>query len=84
MSTKIGGMVIKKGLVGGGKGSTRSDAFTRGGTWAEGGWYEEDDGGREGGGGGVEKGKEEGSSQRYGLWDFNLIKQFVTEYGTRQ
>lgn len=42
MSTKIGGMVIKKGLAGGGKGSTRSDAFTRGGTWAEGGWYEED------------------------------------------
>lgn len=37
MSTKIGGMVIKKGLAGGGKGSTRSDAFTRGGTWAEGG-----------------------------------------------
>lgn len=28
MSTKIGGMVIKKGLAGGGKGSTRSDAFT--------------------------------------------------------
>lgn len=58
MSTKIGGMVIKKGLVGGGKGSTRSDAFTRGGTWAEGGWYEEDDGGR-GRRGGVGKGKEE-------------------------
>lgn len=37
MSTKIGGMVIKKGLAGGGEGSTRSDAFTRGGTWAEGG-----------------------------------------------
>lgn len=61
MSTKIGGMVIKKGLVGGGKGSTRSDAFTRGGTWAEGGWYEEDDGGREGGReGGLKRGKRRG------------------------
>lgn len=42
----------------------------------------------EGGGGGGgwkgERGGGVGSSQRYGLWDFNLIKQFVTEYGTRQ
>lgn len=25
-----------------------------------------------------------GSTRQCGLWDFNLIKQFVTEYGTRQ
>lgn len=83
MSTKIGGMVIKKGLVGGevkaARGQTRLLAAAHG--------PKGDDTKRMlKGEGGVEKGERGGvgSSQRYGLWDFNLIKQFVTEYGTRQ
>lgn len=67
MSTKIGGMVIKKGLAGGGKGSTRSDAFTRGGTWAEGGWYEEDVEG------GLKREKEEAWGRHNGMGCGTLI-----------
>lgn len=39
-----------------------------------------------GGGGGRRKGRTQGrdAGVQCGLWDFNLIKQFVTEYGTRQ